>query len=324
MMEEVSLAELLSPKYMVDEILGVHRFVRSYIEEMPQEAFMIRWIPAGGGKKKPLAVVDALAEDLFAHRIARRFGGKNVRVIGEEKLNEEIDLEQEQESRICLLVDMIDGTDLLQRDFSNWCSAVVVFDPQKVEILAAFVALPRDSLYFATRDGEARKKRLSDARDYPSVPLRGPAVDKGLTDSSICMYAQKCPNLRKLLELGQNEQFVEWLKENERVDEELKRNADGEVGFRFYNLAGNPMMVRLADGVVDIVLDLKGQAPHDMVAGAFISVKAGATLAKLTGEPLLVNELEQSLLRPGRSQVKYVLAAQEGIVKEIAKLRLGS
>jgi fructose-1,6-bisphosphatase/inositol monophosphatase family enzyme len=95
-----------------------------------------------------------------------------------------------------------------------------------------------------------------------------------------------------------------------------------EVGFRFYNLAGNPMMMRLVDGSVDIVFDIKGQAPHDVVPGAFIAVKAGAVLAQPTGSPLTLADLSTSLLQPGSpaAQLTYVLGANQNMVAEMTRL----
>jgi len=44
---------------------------------------------------------------------------------------------------------------------------------------------------------------------------------------------------------------------NIKRQQEIKaKNTLDEVKFRFYNLAGNPMMVRLADGIIDVVFDL--------------------------------------------------------------------
>ena len=101
---------------------------------------------------KPLAAVDLMAERSFKGCLTHDLEARNIFVVGEESLDS-ADLRQEK--RICVLVDMIDGTDLLQRGFSNWCSAVVIFDPSGTppKILASFVAIKGEAMYFANQHG---------------------------------------------------------------------------------------------------------------------------------------------------------------------------
>jgi fructose-1,6-bisphosphatase/inositol monophosphatase family enzyme len=258
-----------------------------------------------------------------------------VLVLGEESLYKEgSDLRNE--SRTCVLIDMIDGTDLLQRGFSNWCSAVVVFEPAKKQIKAAFVALSSRApyLYFATQEkAGAFKKPLVDDRPTKNrrykkkrhtstpIPLAGPTSDRLLRDASICVYAQKNKNFLELLALGRKRKLVSWLEQHIQLDKRKRKRAQEELKFRFYNLAGNPMMVRLAEGVVDVVFDLKGQAPHDVVPGAFIALKAKAVFGPPTGKPMM-NEtvLATKLLEPSKHRIKYVLAANTRVYREIVKL----
>lgn len=82
-------------------------------------------------------------------------------VFGEESIDETIDLTGN--VNIHMLVDMIDGTDLLERGFSNWCSAAVVFDPRGVTILASYVLMRQEletCMYYATREMSIAKKML--------------------------------------------------------------------------------------------------------------------------------------------------------------------
>lgn len=183
-----------------------------------------------------MAVVDAQAELGFIDAVTTRFGGRIVRVVGEESLYEGVDLQNEE--RTCILIDMIDGTDLLKRGFSNWCSAIVVFEPRIREIKGAFVALPFDYLYFATKEG-AFKKRLSEVDMQSPDRLMVPNRVTDLRDASVCLYAQKSGNFRGLLALNEKNRFVSWLEENEARDRQLKETARGENEFRFYNLAGD-------------------------------------------------------------------------------------
>jgi fructose-1,6-bisphosphatase/inositol monophosphatase family enzyme len=77
-----------------------------------------------------------LTVDLVAERDAERELRDNLHLepdhlvfLGEEQLSiRQEDLTKEE--KLVVLVDMVDGTDLLERGLSNWCSAMVFFDPQ--------------------------------------------------------------------------------------------------------------------------------------------------------------------------------------------------
>lgn len=321
-MNRTQVKELLAPEYVTKLILKVHRGIRRNIRELPVESFKPYWFETATGKKQ-LAVVDLMAERAFIEAVTSKFHSDTVRVIGEESLyKEESDLKEE--TRTCLLIDMIDGTDLLQRGFSNWCSAIVVFEPKRKEITGAFIAVSGRSpyLYFATKDKPgAFKKRLSeDAKNEYPEQLKGPAKERELRDASVCLYAQKSENFLKLLSLNQNVKFVSWLKENLEENKRRKEQVEEELRFRFYNFAGNPMMVRLAEGNVDVVLDLRGQAPHDVVPGAFIAIKAEAVLGKTNGEPFSLEELGVKLCEPSKERLAYILAANDKMLKNMAEL----
>ncbi|TDA25606.1 MAG: hypothetical protein DSO00_08510, partial [Archaeoglobi archaeon] len=66
------------------------------------------------------------------------------------------------------------------------------------------------------------------------------------------------------------------------VNEKQVKKTNEEIGFRIYNLAGNPVMVKLVDHRIkdargiDAVIEIKGQKPHDMAPGAYIALKGGA------------------------------------------------
>jgi len=310
---------LLSPDHIIDGILKIHRSIRRYIRQSPKLAFKPMWLGTNG-KLKLLAPVDLLAERMFMDALMTRFGKDNIFVIGEESLSKGVDLSSE--TRMSVLIDMIDGTDLLQRGFSNWCSAITFFQPNEKKIKGAFVALPSDYIYYATDDRSgAYKKRLSQKKEEQEVKLAGPLRTRKLRDASVCMYSQKSESLLKLLSLNNQKRFIKWLSE---ITETERNNRDSgktdNIGFRFYNLAGNPMMVKLAERVVDIVVELKGQAPHDVVPGAFIAIKAGAVLGKVTGEDFSIAEISDALLRPSDSRLRYILAANEPLFNEFRAL----
>ncbi|MBI3327308.1 MAG: hypothetical protein HYZ81_11480 [Nitrospinae bacterium] len=317
-MQPEQLQLLLSPDYITKCMLKVHRYIRRMIRHNADLAFTPIWFTVNGGSKA-LTRVDLHAEEMFIDTVTTRFGEENIRVIGEESLLKSIDLAHE--DRLTVLIDMIDGTDLLERNFSNWCSAIILFYPMTNTIEGAFVALPNDYLYFATRLSGAYKKRLTDTAESPAVPLRIPQRTTLLQNASICMYGQKSGNLLELISLQKREHFVNWLSTISTIERTYRESGATEaVGFRFYNLAGNPMMVKLAEGIVDVVFELKGQHPHDMAPGAFIATKAGAILAKATGEPLDLPGISEALRRPSDSQLSYVLAANSNLLQEICSL----
>lgn len=324
-MKPPPLSLLLAPDYITGQVLKVHRAIRRSIRERPEESFQPYWFDTPTGKKQ-LATVDFVAEQTFIAAITNKFGGQRVRVLGEESLySNESDLRAE--TRTCVLIDMIDGTDLLQRDFSNWCSAIVVFDPKNKKIKGSFVALDcrQRALYFATeRKPGAFKKALSvgpKVRNGRPIKLPGPAKTRLLQNAGLCLYAQKDDSLLDLLGLARKPKLVEWLRRHIEANNKKRRRAETELRFRFYNLAGNPMMVRLAEGVVDVVFDIRGQVPHDVVPGSFIALKAGAVMGKANSdERLTEDDLALSLLQPNISHIDYVLAANKHMYRNIVSL----
>ena len=94
---------------------------------------------------------------------------------------------------------------------------------------------------------------------------------------------------------------------------------------RIYDLAGAPMMMKLADhrvrnaGGVDAVFDVKGQKPHDFVPGAFIAKKAGAIIRYRNGKEISYEDLEDSL-RDFDTRTKYVIACTRKLSDELLKV----
>lgn len=324
-MNRAQMNELLSPDYWIHEILGVRRLIEKNIKNVPG-AFDPYFFETSRGLKQ-LVTVDMLAEKFLISVINGRFGQENIRVEGEEQLQQELDLRGEH--RICVLLDTIDGTDLLERRFGNWCTAAIIFDPQKSEILGAFIALPPEHLssvgwlYYATnKERGAFKKELRERgrKSNPSIPLTKLAVTKELRDASMCMYAQKSMNLLELLNLTMHPRLVEWLNKNLEIDSIRKKERRPELKFRFYNLAGNPMMARMPEGTVDVVFDLLGQAPHDVVPGAYIALQSGAVIGTPDGAGISFDGLAETLAQPGNSPIKYVIAANEKLFSDFARL----
>lgn len=319
-MDQSELEVLLSYPYMARQILTIHRMIDRNVRQREDLAFR-RLGMRLDGQTKTLTSIDHRAEADFIDALTTRFGKDDIFVIGEESLLEGLDLSGRRQ--ICVLIDMIDGTDLLERKMSNWCSAVVVFSPQDRSIEGAYVALPDDQvLYFATRyQPGAYKVSLTRADESEPEPLTELNTAITLLNASICIYGQKSSSMLHLLSLHENDKFTSWLRNLGSMEREYRTaRSMQEVNFRFYNLAGNPMMVRLAEGYFDIVVEPAGQYPHDMAAGVFIAVKAGAVLTNETGEPLELTEIADALCRPADSRVKYILAANEQLGKEMAEL----
>jgi fructose-1,6-bisphosphatase/inositol monophosphatase family enzyme len=98
-----------------------------------------------------------------------------------------------------------------------------------------------------------------------------------------------------------------------------KKNQTDAPKFRIYNLAGNPMMMRLVDGKIDAIIELSGQRCHDVIPGFAIALKAGAYLIDLdTSRKLSIKDLPAILSRPS-NKFKYILACNEPLADEILK-----
>ena len=209
---------------------------------------------------------------------------------------------------------MMDGTDLAERGLDNFCSAVTIFDPTAMSgqrILAAFVCLPSGVVYYAGRETDTAYVHV---RNRPVRKVSGPSSVTEIRNASICFYGQKAGKLQKLVSTGS------------LLAEMAKLEAQQKTGLRIYTLAGIPMMVRLADHVakdargIDAVFEISGQKPHDVVAGVYIAKKSGACLKDLSGNELDYVQLEEALLKPSMSSLRYVLASTEELCDEIITL----
>ncbi|MCL4806839.1 MAG: hypothetical protein KJ062_03440 [Thermoanaerobaculia bacterium] len=266
-----------------------------------------------GKRRKRALRIDTGAEDSFAWKLARYLRGScsRIEVLGEERLRSP-DLNLAGRTGIVALVDAIDGTDLLERGLSNWCCASIFFRPAAApgsRILAAFAGLPDGSVYFATADTDGA--RVARGPSSQEEGVRGPSRVRRLAMASVYFYGQKLGNLRAVSDDG-------FLDRMARACEQVRKPR-----LRIYNLAGTPMMVRMTDhrirdaGGIDAVFDLSGQQPHDVVPGAFIAKKAGATLVGLDGAAISFERLEELLLEPAKERLRYVLAATPALASEL-------
>src|SRR2546429_554260 len=125
-------------KAALTTIRAVQRDVQADVASDPAEAFECLWI---GVRRKPLVAVDLTAERSATRRLRNKLRRYAPIIRGEESLHaSEWDLGEE--TRLTILLDMVDGTDLLKRGLSNWCSAIVFYHQGR--IVAAFVGLPNE------------------------------------------------------------------------------------------------------------------------------------------------------------------------------------
>jgi fructose-1,6-bisphosphatase/inositol monophosphatase family enzyme len=282
-----------------------------------------------GRRSKPVLRIDVGAEDLFS-RYFRRYDDRRfaeIRILGEERLRDP-DLDLSGETRIVALLDAIDGTDLLERGMGNWCLAVIFFLPTASSgqrILGAFVGLPTGEIYYSVADDPGVYVRVG---REASRTVRGPSGVRQLADASICFYGQKIENFLSISSLearGSDGPSGRIERPLLRSVKAISEERGGRIGFRIYNLAGIPMMLKLIDHRVreargiDAVLDVEGQKPHDFIPAAYLAKKAGAAVKDLEGNPLSLRNLERALLRPSSSEneFRYVVAATDDLCDEI-------
>jgi len=276
--------------------------VRELIKDNPQNAFDPYHSAVTG---KCFLNIDKYSEDTF-RVLTRKYFRDKITYYGEESFrNPSLDLAAKVNDDIVAIMDMVDGTDLVVRNLSNWCSAVVFFSTKEEKILASLVGFPSRRVYCycpSFNKGAFYVQKLGTSKGLTSEvtyleDLNGKSKD--LMNSTICFYGQK---LKKLLSF---QRFIENLN---------KQDLDSNI--RVYNLGGNPMMVKVATGEVDAVIELEGQFPHDVAAGAYIAKSTGAVFRDLEGREI---NLAKLLLKPAHpdSKIKYILASSEKLYQDI-------
>lgn len=243
----------------------VQREVFEDIRMHPENVFETATI---GSRTKPLLAIDLVAERSAAPKLRRQLRRYGLWVVGEESLRDET-LECCNEDWLAFQVDVIDGSGLLQRGASNWCSAIAFFHPPQQKIVAAFLGLPHVGIYMARYD--LPKPWKYSRRGGPHPPsVSGPSRNANLSSRSIAFYGQKVSCFSSPTKRQKPSHLLGKL---EMSDLKSKNS-----GARIYNLAGNSVMVRMIDGweaaKTDTAFELKGQALHDMVCRAYIAQKA--------------------------------------------------
>lgn len=249
-----------------------------------------------------------------------------IRVIGEERYKEQME-SLKSETRPVFISDPIAGSDLLERGLSNWCTAAVAFRPNQGEakIVCAAVAVHPGIVYAANSGGPYRHQYFGDELKEKPRELRGTTRKEKLDSASICYYGQKIENFASL---SKSKLAASLFERNEKIkDRNRKKEEEGRLDkehnlVRIYNLAGIPMMMKLADfsgagNGIDAVIELKGQQIHDVVPGLYIAIKAGACAKDLEGKRITIEYLEEKLLQPDKTKLSYVLASTEELADEI-------
>lgn len=294
---------------IVDAAITTIRKIQIEIQRDVLEDPSSTFEPARIGRRgKQLLAVDLVAERNAARQLRRKLGQYRPFSVGEESLSDpRLDLSDK--NTLVVLMDMVDGTDLLARGLGNWCSAMVFYYPPENRIIASFVGLPDDGVYYVT-EASARPVKYRFHGKPKVVPISGPSRVRNLASASIAFYGQKVPNL--LSAMG-HQRFLISLRR-------LLKAKGRHLKTRIYNLAGNPMMMRLIDGHVriDAVFDLEGQAPHDVVPGAFIAQKANAVLSDLQGRSI---DLARILRRPAdpKLHIRYLVASTKKLSRELLR-----
>ena len=337
-----------SPGILVDiknvGLIAIKTVIRQIRDDVTRDpgTMLSRVILSNG---KPALRIDVDAEDTFERELHTRQHRRlrNVKFYGEERLdNPNLDLGKE--SGICALVDTVDGTDLLERGLGNWCSAAVFFEPSakpRLKILGAFVAVPSSNTYTTDRHSDIYYSIADDKRVYVSSTkninsnraVHGPSQVRSLKKASICFYGQKVEKLTSVFRQGGNPKEMATLFGYPIALPKAvvsRGNTVKEPSMRIYTLAGIPMMVKLTDHMakkanhIDVVFDICGQNPHDVVPGAYLAMKAGAQVRRFviernerTGKQrviarrMAIEDLEESLMRPAAkaSQLRYLITS---------------
>jgi fructose-1,6-bisphosphatase/inositol monophosphatase family enzyme len=269
-----------------------------------EEDILRRRDPTSEDSNNPTRGIDRVAQQNLKLRLDVIFERKILFIAEEPEPGEAAVPEDLVDSDVNVaILDPIDGTDLWLRGFGNWCISTVIFDPGKARIRAAFVGYSSGDIYWATPQSVCR--RDLDGYHYPLVVSRTAGL--ALRDATICFYGQKPVNF---LAIQQNLNLRQFLLSMKKEKERAEENGGDAPKFRIYNLAGNPMMVRMteSDGVhaaVDVVFEQRGQKAYDVVPGAYIAKRAGASLVNLLNKPINLDEA----LRYHKKLITYVLAA---------------
>lgn len=262
------------------------------------------------------------------HTYFRREFGNAIIFAGEEVNDHRKYSDAYKKDKFVASIDAVDGTDLVAKGFYNWCTAMFFFIPDD-HVFGAIVGTPSSKItrnlagemkqipsgviYYADEE-KAYKSEPNIDGEFSEIILTIPEENrnKDLKEASICFYGQKAGNF---LSLAQKGNFLTRL---ESFAAEAKYQ---KIDFRLYNFGGNPMIVKIMEGCVDAVLELKGQKSYDVLPGAFIAQRAGAFWGDLQGNPINNTYLkEKGFLSDPEKKLSYIIAASKKLYDELIEL----
>lgn len=262
-------------------------------------------------------VIDEFAHDTVSTGLKVAFGDKIV-IYGEEEQSKPRSIGKA--NKIVAFVDAIDGTDLLVRDFENWCCAMVFVCPKAQQILCAVIGHSSGDIYYANDSGAYIRPRDAKGKKHRDKILRRDVNQKvELCHASLCFYGQKP---KQLLAVGTHDSFIRAMNElklrmsDKKADSGRIEQKGEKLGVRLYNFGGNPMMVKIPSRAVDAVFSLSGVEVHDVVPGAYIAVQSGAAFTNLQGIPI---NPATCLLNP-QERVSYILSGSKHLTTELVAL----
>lgn len=277
------------------------------------EYLELRWNPK---LKKNLLKIDEFAQTAAEAALKVRLPDA-VEIRGEESSLEDLTYRLE----VAALLDMVDGTDLLERGLWNWCSAMVLFNRQQV--WASLIGMPNREIYyerFSEAGAFVREPRKAESAPQIQTVTVKEKPDIRLQDASIAFYGQKPKSLLTTVRHGGLAKALDQIAQ----EAQAKRDQPDAPKFRIYNLAGNPMMMQLIEGKIDAVIELSGQRCHDVIPGFAIALKAGAKLFDWeTRNEITTKDLPNMLASP-KNKFKYVMACNEQLAVEIVDVLNGA
>lgn len=262
-------------------------------------------------QRKRLLTIDLNAQQIGEDVLKKQLANAPPTIRGEES-----SLVSVGEVDVAALLDMVDGTDLLERNLGNWCSALVLYRTRKpARIITAVIGLPNKEIFY-TRANQTFVRLPGTAKEQ-KVSMTPKTT--ALRDASMAFYGQKCGNLCAIVrKTAFWKRLQDLAEESKKAKEEEKEETAPR--FRIYNLAGNPMMLALVDGKIDVIFETQGQRCHDVVPGFIIALKAGAYLKNLDTERTLTEaDIANALCTP-KEKFRYVMACNEELANEMVRL----
>ena len=270
--------------------------------------------------------IDIISDEEFSTALneydRERYRGK-IEVYGEERPG----FEPNQDNKVCVLLDALDGSDLAERGLSNWCSAAVFIDhtTEAKKVLAAIVGVPPNHVYYADEnDGVHVFRNIADlkgSRDrliLDPEPVKGLPRCRPLSEASLYFYGQKA---NRFCHFAQS-----------KLVHRLSGSIEEHSNLRLYNLGGIPMLIRMCDHPVnfargvDAVFELQGQKPHDALAGLFFALKSKAKVFRIStdanehGSEITFDTLDNLVNASDEKRLGYLVTAHQELANELLPL----